>query len=55
MGEEQGQAWVSQVGAMFPRMSRIFITPEWVGILDFETRFPSAIEHAMERASGAGA
>lgn len=55
MGEEQGQTWVGQVGAMFPRMSRISITPEWVGILDFETRFPSAIEHAMERAAGAGA
>jgi hypothetical protein len=55
MGEEQGQTWVGQVGAMFPRMSRIFVTPEWVGILDFETRFPSAIEHAMERAMGAGA
>jgi hypothetical protein len=24
--------------------------PEWVGILDFETRFPSALERAMERA-----
>jgi hypothetical protein len=55
MGEEQGQAWVGQVGAMFPQMARIFVTPEWVGILDFETRFPSAIEHAMERAAGAGA
>jgi hypothetical protein len=31
---------------------RIFITPEWVGIFDFETHFPNAIEHAMERAAG---
>jgi len=54
MGEEQGKTWVNQIGAMIPRMSRIFIRPEWVGILDFETRFPSAIEHAMERAAGAG-
>jgi hypothetical protein len=53
MGAEQGQTWVGQVGAMFSRMARIFVTPEWVGILDFETRFPSAIEHAMERAAGA--
>ncbi len=55
MGEEQGAAWINQIGAMIPRMARIFIRPEWVGILDFETRFPSAIEHAMERAAGAGA
>jgi len=55
MGEEQGAILLNQVGAMITRMSRIFITPEWVGVLDFETRFPSAIEHAMERAAGAGA
>ena len=55
MGEEQGEAWLNQIGAMIPRMARIFITPEWVGILDFETRFPSAVEHAMERAMGTGA
>jgi hypothetical protein len=35
---------------MVSRMSRVFVTPEWVGILDFETRFPSALERAMERA-----
>jgi hypothetical protein len=28
-------------------MARIVIQPEWVGILDFEQRFPSAIEAAM--------
>ncbi|MEP7190070.1 MAG: hypothetical protein ABI901_12835 [Roseiflexaceae bacterium] len=54
LGEEQGQAWTNQIGAIVPRMSRIFITPEWVGILDFETRCPSAVERAMERAAGAG-
>jgi hypothetical protein len=30
-------------------MARVFIQPEWVGVLDFETRFPSAVERAMER------
>jgi Pyridoxamine 5'-phosphate oxidase len=40
-GREQGQAWVaSQRGKP---MARIRITPEWVSILDFETRFPSAL------------
>lgn len=42
-GEEQGKAWVAQVGQMTKGMGRIVIRPEWVGILDFATRFPSAI------------
>jgi hypothetical protein len=28
---------------MVPGMVRIAITPEWVGVLDFKTRFPSAL------------
>jgi hypothetical protein len=50
MGEEQGQAWLDNLGPICPQMARVFIRPEWVGILDFQTRFPSAIERAMERA-----
>lgn len=46
-GQEQGQAWVGQVGNMVSEMARIVVQPEWVGILDFEQRFPSAIERAM--------
>jgi PPOX class probable F420-dependent enzyme len=46
-GPEQGQAWVSRVGGMFSKMARITVTPQWAAILDFETRFPSAIEAAM--------
>ena len=46
-GEEQGRAWVEQVRAMFTHMARISVRPTWVGLLDFETRFPSAIEAAM--------
>jgi len=49
-GAEAGQAWLDQLGPMSPRMSRIFIQPEWIGILDFEGRFPSALERAMEKA-----
>ena len=49
-GEEQGQAWLDNLGPLSPQMARLFITPEWVGILDFETRFPSALERAIERA-----
>jgi hypothetical protein len=46
-GEEQGQTWVEQVGKMFSQMARISVRPEWVSIIDFEKRFPSAIETAM--------
>lgn len=42
-GEKQAQAWLSQLREMVPSMVRIAITPEWVGILDFQTRFPSAL------------
>lgn len=42
-GVEQGQAWVKQLRGMIPSMVQITITPEWVGLLDFKTRFPSAL------------
>ncbi len=42
-GEEAGRAWVQQVGGMIPGMARITVRPERVAILDFETRFPSAL------------
>ena len=47
LGEEQGAGWASKARAMFPKMVRIAIQPEWVGLLDFKERFPSAIERAM--------
>jgi hypothetical protein len=42
-GIQQAQAWVQQLSSMCPQMARITITPEWVGLLDFQTRFPSAL------------
>jgi hypothetical protein len=42
-GPEQGQAWVKQLLTLTPSMVRIRIAPEWVGLLDFQTRFPSAL------------
>jgi hypothetical protein len=50
MGEEDGQALLDQAALLYPRMTRIFIHPDWVGLLDFETRLPSAVERAIERA-----
>lgn len=46
-GEEQGREWVEGVRQMSPQMARISVWPEWVSILDFERRFPSAIQAAM--------
>jgi hypothetical protein len=42
-GVEQGKAWVAQLASMVQDMVRITMTPEWVGLLDFQTRFPSAL------------
>ena len=42
-GKEQGKAWVTQLASMIQEMVRITVTPEWVGLLDFQTRFPSAL------------
>jgi hypothetical protein len=41
-GDAQGQAWVAQFPEDIP-MVRIAVRPEHVTVLDFETRFPSAI------------
>jgi PPOX class probable F420-dependent enzyme len=42
-GSEQGKQWVTQLASMAQEMVRITITPEWVGLLYFQTRFPSAL------------
>jgi hypothetical protein len=42
-GREQGKAWVAQLGQMVSSMVRVTITPDWIGLLDFQTRFPSAL------------
>lgn len=42
-GAEQGKGWVKNLRGMISSMVRITITPEWVGLLDFQTRFPSAL------------
>jgi Pyridoxamine 5'-phosphate oxidase len=42
-GPEQGKAWVNQLRGLISSMVRITITPDWVGLLDFQTRFPSAL------------
>lgn len=40
-GAEQGQAWLTQLRGQ--PMARVAVTPKWAAVLDFETRFPSAL------------
>ncbi len=40
---ELAKGWLSQLRSTISSMVRITITPEWVGLLDFQTRFPSAL------------
>jgi len=51
MSEEAAEALLSTLAARTPRMTRVFLTPMWVALLDYETRFTSAVERAMERAA----
>jgi len=49
-GEEAGKAWVVTAQQLSAQMLRIAIKPEWVGILDFEQRFPEALAAGMASA-----
>jgi hypothetical protein len=40
-GTEQAAAWLSQLRGQ--PMARVSVRPTWVTVLDFETRFPSAL------------
>jgi hypothetical protein len=42
-GSEQGKAWVAQLSSLISEMVRITVKPEWIALLDFQTRFPSAL------------
>jgi PPOX class probable F420-dependent enzyme len=43
MGPQAGQAWVEQAARLSPQMVRIAVRPEWVDVLDFETRLPGGM------------
>jgi hypothetical protein len=40
---ELAKRWLTQLRGKVTEMVRITITPQWVGLLDFQTRFPSAL------------
>lgn len=43
LGETAGKEWVQNIAGMVSEMGRVSVRPEWVSILDFQTRFPSAL------------
>lgn len=40
---KQAEEWLSQLRTLISSQVRITVTPEWVGLLDFQTRFPSGL------------
>jgi hypothetical protein len=49
MGKDGGQAWIGQITALNLKSSRITVTPQWVGLLDFQTRFPREVAKLMQQ------
>ena len=49
LGDEGGAQWVVQAAALLPSMARISVRPAQVRILDFKTRFPSALSRRMQQ------
>jgi hypothetical protein len=43
LGDEQATAYLAQIDHPATRMARIAVRPTWVGVLDFQTRLPSAL------------
>lgn len=43
LGEEAARGYLDQIDQPGTRMVRIDIRPAWVGVLDFQTRLPSAL------------
>jgi hypothetical protein len=58
MGKEGGQAFETMVDGMIKagalQFIRLAVQPKWVGIIDFEKRFPSGVEKSMEAMMSAG-
>jgi hypothetical protein len=50
MDEASAEQWLATMRPITPHMAMIYVRPEWVGIIDFETRFPSALERRIEHA-----
>jgi hypothetical protein len=43
LGDEAARQYLSDIDQPGTRMARIDLRPTWVGVLDFQTRLPSAL------------
>ena len=43
LGSEQATGYLAQIDQPGTRMARIAVQPAWVGVMDFQTRMPSAL------------
>jgi hypothetical protein len=43
LGAEEAHGYLAQIDQPGTRMARIAVRPTWVGVLDFQTRMPSAL------------
>jgi PPOX class probable F420-dependent enzyme len=50
LGAERVASYLERTRSRFPRMARIVIRPEWVGVIDFATRFPGVFATATSKA-----
>jgi hypothetical protein len=48
LGKEEAIAYLAQIDHPSARMARIAVRPTWVGVLDFQTRLPSALGGVTE-------
>lgn len=53
-GKEAGDAYVAAIDKPGLRMVRIALRPTWVGVLDFQERFPVLTPEPVLAALGAG-
>jgi hypothetical protein len=52
MGKEGIETWLKGLGPLMPKIKyfgKITITPEWVRVTDFESRFPEEMETVFKR------
>ncbi len=50
MDDAEAEQWLATMRQVTPQMAVVYVRPKWVGIIDFRTRFPSALERRMEGA-----
>ena len=49
-GPDEGRIWVERMRMMSDQQARIAIRPDWVNVVDFQTRFPNGMTKRMRPA-----